>query len=388
METPTILTEGKYSNSKLSALKKKKIWKIKDIYEPQLRELFQILNPQLIGSSDSENKLKEFLSERLSPKPDLRGNYVFYPWSGLLLHTVLEDELTTLRTNRTRNLITAKEQRKLGLFTAGVAGLSFGNGIALALSYSGISNTIKIADKDIFETSNLNRVRVGITSINDPKTTVTAQEIYEINPYANIKVFSDGLSENNINTFINGNTRLNVIFDVVDDFSMKVRIRLEARKARVPVVMLTSLEDSILVDVERFDLSPSTEIFHGLLGKAVDEMLSKKLTEQDKVKYAMKIVGAKNVSFRNLLSLSEIGKTLVSRPHLYGTVSIVCGLASYIAKRIALNEDMPSIRTHIQFNKMTGILPNKDDTITARQEILSKLVKSTKGSLGIHSTDK
>jgi len=145
----------------------------------------------------------------------------------------------------------------------------------------------------------------------------------------------------------------------------------------VPVVMLTSLEDSILVDVERFDLEPSAEIFHNLLGKTVDEMLSREMTEQDKVKYAMTIVGSEHVSFRNLLSLSEIGKSLVSRPHLYGTVSIVCGLATYIVKRIALDEDMPSMRTHIRFNEILRILPNKDDTPEARKEILSKLLKGT-----------
>jgi len=377
METPTVLTEGKYSDFELNELKKKKIWKIKDIYEPQLKELFQILNPKLQGSPDFEDKLNKFLAERAAPNPELRGNYVFYPWVGLLLHTVSEEELTILRTNRTRNLVTKDEQKKLGLFTAGIAGLSFGNGIALALVYAGVSNTIKIADLDIFETTNLNRVRIGIPSINEPKTAVTAQEIYEINPYADIKVFSNGLNEENINSFINDNPKLNVIFDVVDDFSIKVKIRLAARTAKVPVVMLTSLEDSILVDVERFDLEPSAEIFHNLLGKTVDEMLSREMTEQDKVKYAMTIVGSEHVSFRNLLSLSEIGKSLVSRPHLYGTVSIVCGLATYIVKRIALDEDMPSMRTHIRFNEILRILPNKDDTPEARKEILSKLLKGT-----------
>ena len=369
MEFPTILIEEKYSEVELNKLKKKRIWQIKDIYEPQLRELFQVLKPALLGTVAFEDKLNKFLAERLYPNPHLKGNYVFYPWSGLLLHTVSEKGLSILRTSRTRNLVTKDEQKKLGLFTAGVAGLSFGNGIALALAYGGISNTIKLADLDIIETSNLNRVRVGIPSINELKTTITAREIYEINPYADIKIFSDGLTEKNINSFINDTPKLNVIFDVVDDFSMKVRIRLAAKKAKVPVVMLTSLENSVLVDVERFDLSPTAEIFHGILGNTADEMLFKKMTEKDKVKYAMKIVGPEHVSYRNLLSLSEIGKSLVSRPHLYGTVSIVCGLASYIAKRIALGENIPSIRTLIKFNEILGLLPNKGDTLETRKKI-------------------
>ncbi len=282
-----------------------------------------------------------------------------------------------LRTNRTNNLITKDEQKRLGSFSAGVAGLSFGNGIALSLVYSGAANNIKVADTDIFETTNLNRVRVGLPSVGEPKTTITARDIYEINPYANVKVFEDGLTEQNLKGFFNDEPKLNVVFDVVDNFAMKVRIRLEAKKAGIPVIMLTSLEDSILVDVERFDIDPDMDIFHGLLGSVTDELLTKEMTEQDKARYAMAIVGPEHVSYRNLLSLSEVGKSLVSRPHLYGTVSIVCGLAAYITKRLALGEDMPSMRKHVQFHEVLEVMPNKDDTPEARQAILNKLMGST-----------
>ncbi|HVC36019.1 MAG TPA: ThiF family adenylyltransferase [Candidatus Dormibacteraeota bacterium] len=378
MDKPIILVEGQYTQIELQKLKNQKIWKSKDIYKSQLKELFEILNAHLIGTPEVRNKLDSFILERSNPNPELRGNYVYYPWSGLLLHTVSEKEQNMLRTNRTSNLLTKKEQEKLGQFNAGVAGLSFGNGIAVSLVYSGAANNIKLADNDIFETTNLNRVRVGLSSVDEPKTTVTAQDIYEINPYANIKIFTDGLTDENVDSFIQENPKLNVVFDVVDNFAMKVRIRLGARKAGVPVVMLTSLEDSILVDIERFDLDPSAEIFHGLLGDVTEELLTKEMTEQDKAKYAMTIVGPQRVSYRNLLSLSEIGKTLVSRPHLYGTVSIVCGLAAYIVKRIALNEDMPSMRSHILFSDVLGVLPNKDDTLKARQILLSQLIKDPK----------
>jgi molybdopterin/thiamine biosynthesis adenylyltransferase len=375
VEQPTILVEGNYTDSELAQLKSGKIWKIKDIYNSQLTELFEIMNAPLIGKPEFDDELQKFINERSVPRADMRGNYVYLPWSGLLFHTVSEAEQNMLRTNRMNNLLTKDEQRTLAAFTAGVAGLSFGNGIALSLVYSGAADTIKIADKDIFETTNLNRVRVGLPSANEAKTSITAQEIYEINPYANVHVFDDGLTEENIDDFIGGEDKLAVVFDVVDNFAMKVRIRLAARKAGVPVIMLTSLEDSILVDVERFDLDPNAEIFHGLLGDVTDDLLNKEMTEQDKARYAMKIVGPDSVSYRNLLSLADIGKTLVSRPHLFGTVSIVCGLATYIVKRIALGEDMPSMRRRVQFHEVLDILPNKDDTPEARQQILEQLMK-------------
>jgi tRNA A37 threonylcarbamoyladenosine dehydratase len=376
VDKPIILIEGQYTQADVDKLKDK-AWKIKDIYESQLSELCEIQNAALIGKSEFEERLKAFVSEKSSLNAALRGNYVFYPWSGLLLHMVNAEELRILRTNRTNNLITPEEQRILSHFGAGVAGLSFGNGIALSLVYSGAANTIKIADRDIFETTNLNRVRVGLPSVGEPKTSVTAREIYEINPYADVHVFADGLTEENLPEFVNGSAKVSILFDVVDNLAMKVRLRLAAKEAGIPVVMLTSLEDSILVDVERFDLDPSREIFHGLLGGVTEDLLKKEMSEQDKAQYAMKIVGPENVSYRNLLSLSDVGTKLVSRPHLYGTVSTVCGLAAYIAKRIALGEDMPSLRKLVQFHEVLGVKPNRDDTLEARQEVLAQLTRRT-----------
>lgn len=375
MERPIILVEGQYSEADINYLKNKGIWDFKDIYLSQLTELFEITNPTLIGKSDFKKELDSYIAKCSNPNPTLRGNYVYYPWSGLLLHMVSADNLAVLRTNRTNNLITKEEQLKLGNFSAGVAGLSFGNGIALSLVYSGAANMVKIADKDIFETTNLNRVRVGLPSVGEAKTIITSREIYEINPYADIKNYSDGLTDTNLDSFIN-DPKLNIVFDVVDNFSMKVKLRLAARKAGVPVVMLTSLEDSVLVDVERFDLDPTLEIFHGLLGEVTEDLLTKEMSEQDKAKYAMAIVGPEHVSYRNLQSLSSIGKTLVSRPHLYGTVSIVCGLAAYITKRIAFGEDMPSMRKHVKFNEVLEISPNREDTPEARNRVLSELMNS------------
>ncbi|HEX7368137.1 MAG TPA: ThiF family adenylyltransferase [Candidatus Saccharimonadales bacterium] len=373
MDKPTILLEGDYTKDDLAELKQG-IWKFRDIYRSQLTELFEVNNAGLVGTPAFDEQLEKFVAERSHPDAEMRGNYVYFPWSGLLLHMLGAEELNTLRTNRTNNLITPEEQETLGRFTAGVAGLSFGNGIALSLVYSGASRMIKIADRDIFETTNLNRVRVGLPSVSEQKTHVTAREIYEINPYADVIAFEDGLTDQNLDEFVTGAATLNIIFDVVDNFAMKVRLRLAARTAGVPVVMLTSLEDSILVDVERFDLEPGAEIFHGLLGSITDDLLHKEMSEEDKARYAMAIVGPEHVSYRNLSSLADIGSKLVSRPHLFGTVSIVCGLAAYITKRIALGEDMPSMRKHVKFNEVLGILQNRDDTPEARQRVIAQLM--------------
>ncbi len=372
---PVILREGEYSQQERDALLAGKVWQVHDIFVSQLRELFEIDNPSLIGAADFAPRCEAFIQERSKGDQSMAGNYIYFPWSGVVLHAISESEQNRLRTNRMNNLLTREEQSQLAAFSCGVAGLSFGNGIALSLVYSGAADTIKLADSDIFETTNLNRVRVGLTSVEQPKTAVTAKEIYEINPYADVTVFDRGLTEEDLNDFIGGDKSLDAVFDVVDDLGMKVRLRLAARKAGVPVIMLTSLEDSILVDVERFDIEPEREIFHGLLGDVVDDLVNATMTEQDKARYAMQIVSPDNISYRNLSSLADIGKSLVSRPHLFGTVSVVCGLATYITKRIALGEEMPSMRKLVAFHEVLDIMPNKNDTPEAREHMLRQLME-------------
>lgn len=380
---PTILREGDYGQSDKDSLVAGKVWRVQDIFVSQLTELFEIENPSLIGKPEFATRLEVFIKERSGNDQSLAGDYIYYPWSGVVLHTISENEQNRLRTNRMNNLLTQEDQRILSALSCGVAGLSFGNGIALSLVYSGAAQTIKIADSDIFETTNLNRVRVGLPSVGEVKTTVTAREIYEINPYATVEIFDKGLDADNVDDFIRGSKPLKVVFDVVDDLGMKVLLRMAAKKAKIPVVMLTSLEDSILVDVERFDLEPDREVFHGLLGNVVDDLISMRMTEQDKARYAMEIVNPRNVSYRNLSSLASIGSELVSRPHLFGTVSMVCGFASYIAKRIALGEDMPSMRKLVSFHEILAIAPNHDDTPEAREQILNQLMNLPKAQANV-----
>lgn len=352
-QKPIILYEGKNTLVDLEKIKKNKpIWKVSDIFKSQLKELFEVTHPQLKQSPNFKKKLSEFIKKRKGGnEKTLYGNWIYFPWSGNLIHVVAEEEYNTLRTNRNKNLITEKEQKELLEFTIGIVGLSVGNGIALGLAYSGIGNTMKLAEPDRLETSNLNRVRAGLHQVGISKIEVTASQVYEINPYAKLIAFPKGLNGSTLNKFVTGKPEPKIIFEAIDDFEMKVRLRLEARQARVPVVMVTSLGDSLLVDIERYDINKNLPLFNGLIGKIPEEILKKPITEKDKHKYAVKIVGPQNVPKRALQSLKEIDKTLVGRPQLMSTVTVAGGVAAYLARRIALGESVPSGRKLMKFQK-------------------------------------
>lgn len=358
---PLILKEGKYSERDLGDLKNKnKIWKINDVYKIQLEELFEILNPSTLYSEEFSERQKEFVNSKIIIRNS--GNWIYFPWNGNLVHCLNEKDYFLLRTNRNKLLVTEEEQEKLNSACIGFVGLSIGSHFAVSASYSGISNSMKLSDFDTISTSNLNRLRAGVKDINSRKIDFISQEIYNINPYADLMYFENGLKDKDLNNFFEKGKKLDLVFEAIDDFEMKVRIRIEAKKQKVPLIMLTNLGDSILIDVERYDLDSDLVFFNGLIGETPEEILSSALTEEKKIKYAINIVGREHLSERILETLGEINKTLVGRPQLYSTVSAAGGLSAYLARKIILGQSLKSGRYYVNFDKFTEFPEKKTRT--------------------------
>jgi molybdopterin/thiamine biosynthesis adenylyltransferase len=357
---PTILS-GLFTREELEKFKADhKVWKTVDIYEQQLAELAEI------------NAADETV-QNVAAESDLQGAWVYYPWSGILLHCVGEVDLFALRTNRNQNLITRDEQQKLAASTIAVAGMSVGSGVALACIYSGISNSgIKIADFDTLSTANLNRLRESLPNVGLSKTMLAAQHIYEINPFAGVQEFP-GVTDENIDAFFQDPDTA-VVVDEIDDFKMKVQLRVHAKQHHVPLLMFTSLGDNILVDVERYDKNPDQEIFNGAIGQLPDEILQNgNISPEDVKRYAVQLVGQEYVPTKAMGSLLEIGKTLVGRPQLFSTIAVDGGLAAYVIKSIVLGAPLESGRYFVKFSELFN-MPNTDlGDSPERQDILSKL---------------
>lgn len=353
-QKPIVLYEGKNTEEDLEKLKKEmSVWKICDIYKGQLEELFEIDNPKLKKKSGYKTEMEKFVEERISPKQTLVGNWIYFPWNGRLVHSVNKKEYLQLRTNRNKNLITAEEQEKLSAFTVGMLGLSVGSHIALNLTYGGVGNTMKLAEYDTLDTTNLNRIRARIDEIEEPKINITARQIYEVNPYADLVLFNQGITDENLDEFVFQEPAPKIIFEIIDNFEMKIKLRLKAKKARIPVAMFANIGDRILFDIERYDLDGNLPLFNGLAGSAPEEIIKHPdLTDEDKNKYAVSLTGIENIPQRALDSVKEIDKTLVGRPQLMSTVSITGGLAAYITKQIALGKPIPSGRKLVKFRDL------------------------------------
>ncbi|MBI2047683.1 MAG: ThiF family adenylyltransferase, partial [Parcubacteria group bacterium] len=189
-----------------------------DDYKEQLREYFQVQNPRLVFALEFEKRFMDYLVS-IEKKTPLwqHGRWIFFPWISTLVHILEDKQFQLVRTARNKNLITQNEQKKFYNAVIGVAGLSVGNSVALAIVLQGGGQRMRLADHDRLALSNLNRIRAGVDSLSIKKTEMTARQIYLLNPYVKLELFSDGLTEKNIKKFFEGPPRLDIVVDETDN---------------------------------------------------------------------------------------------------------------------------------------------------------------------------
>lgn len=288
--------------------------------------------------------------QELRPVPgaevlDEPTRWAYYPWRRTVVAILGPNGFRALRTDRNRNLITAAEQRRLGTVRIAIAGLSVGHVIAHTLAAEGLCGTLRLADFDHLELSNLNRVPATILDIGLNKAVVTARRIAELDPYLHVEVMTAGVRAESLEEFLDD---IDIVVEECDSLDMKVRIREAARDRRLPVLMATS--DRGLIDVERFDLEPHRAVMHGVLG-GVDSAQLASLSQQDRIPYMLRHLDASRSSGRLTASLVEVGHTLSTWPQLAGEVTLGATIVAEAARRIGLGEPLGSGQVRIDIGQ-------------------------------------
>ena len=320
---------------------------VHDHIDSQLAELVETRAPDRKWSGDA---LRQAALAQAGGDLEGYGTWVHYPWSRRLVHVLPESEFEELRTSRNQNKITRAEQEKLRRLRVAVAGLSVGQATAVTLALEGIGNVFHLADFDTLALSNMNRLRAGVRRIGVNKAVLTAREIYEINPYAVVTVFEAGVTDGTLEAFF-GDPPIDLLFEECDDLKMKVRLREEARRRRIPVLMETS--DRGLFDVERFDLEPARSLFHGLAGDLKAEELAG-MSTYEKVPIVLAIIGGKTMSKRMAASLVDIDATLKTWPQLASAVALGGAVNADAARRIALGKFEQSGRFYVDLEYLVS----------------------------------
>jgi molybdopterin/thiamine biosynthesis adenylyltransferase/phage pi2 protein 07 len=330
-------------------IKEDKIQVTIDDYEEQQLELFGVNNPSKVYTPTFKQEFADFYKALEAQKPlHTDGVWVFFPWSCKLVHILCENDFQKVRTARNKNLISEEEQEKFYNATVGIGGLSVGSSVAFALVLQGGAKRIKLADMDRLALSNTNRILMGVDNLGVLKVEMAAKRIYEINPYAQVELFSDGLNRENIEVFFDG---LDIIIDELDNLAIKYLIREYAKKHKIAVVMAADNGDNAVVDVERYDLDPNTPFFHGRMGEGVTYEMLSQLDKFGIGKMITKHVGPENVTIKMQESLLQMGKTIVSWPQLGGAALINGAAVAYCVRRILNGQSIESNRALISLDE-------------------------------------
>src|SRR5262249_24523483 len=159
----------------------------------------------------------------------------------------------------------------------------------------------------------------------------------------------EGITDANLEAFFTAWGPLDLLVEECDDLCAKVRLREEARRRRIPVVMDTS--DRGMIDVERFDREPVRPLFHGLAGPIRADQL-KGLPAKDKLPFVLKILDPSRLSPQIQASMVEIQETVETWPQLGSAVTLGGGLTTDVARRLLLGQLTRSGRFYVDLEEL------------------------------------
>jgi len=319
-----------------------------DGLQGQLEELVKLQSPK---KKFTKTELSAAAKDHLRDIPaDEYGVWVYYPWSRRLVHLLDEKEFIQVRTSRNQYKITPEESAILAKKKIGVIGLSVGQSVSVTMAMERIFGEIRLADFDILELSNYNRIRTGLHNLDISKVISVAREIAEIDPFLKVTCYPEGINEANIDDFFLKEGKLDMVLDECDGLNIKILCRQKAKSLQIPVIMETS--DRGMVDVERFDLEPGRSILHGLIDHLDINKVKEAKTNEEKIPYLLPMVGIDTISARLKASMVEVEQTITTWPQLASAVTLGGGLATDVCRRIALDQFHDSGRYFVDVEEL------------------------------------
>jgi molybdopterin/thiamine biosynthesis adenylyltransferase len=321
---------------------------ILDQLKSQVKELVKLRNPSHVFSREDLDQEVEL--HLLREGGELYGNWVFYPWKNCLVRVLPENDFVSVRTARNKYKITTAEQELLESKRIGIIGLSVGQSVALGLAMERTCGEIRIADFDSLELSNMNRIRAGIADLGILKADLVYRQITEIDPYLKIRVFKQGITHENMDSFFMEGGKLDLLIEECDSLDMKIASRLKAKSLQVPVLMDTS--DRGMVDIERFDLQPQLPLLNGLLASLGEETDILNNYPDNKSQLLSCILDFEQLSERARYSISQIGITITNWPQLASSVVLGGGICTHYAREILCGKNIASGRVYFDLDEI------------------------------------
>ncbi|MSU74897.1 MAG: hypothetical protein EXS55_00045 [Candidatus Magasanikbacteria bacterium] len=304
--------------------------------------------------------------------PFAYGYYAYYAERNHLVrfcppywhHTVAVTSSSTLLTDKNKKLSWAEVREKLSTTVVAVAGCSVGSSVIHSLVMDMRPSNIKVADKSLYKMENINRVRLGYFEMVKSqaerasevdlalknKARVVAEQIYAMDPYMNVFVYDEGVTLDNVKEFFDGREgepTTDIVVEEVDDPRVKLFIREEARKRKLPVVMVTDIGSAVQLDVCRFDQDQTLPLTFGTtdseLYKKMEEVYNRPGNRQAFFAFVDSLVGTayRQDELKDIIEEKSEIPTSTLIPQLGSTVAMAGAVAAETVARIRLGYDYP-----------------------------------------------
>ena len=256
--------------------------------------------------------------------------------------------------------------------TVAVAGASVGNSITHLAVMDMRPQHIKIADKSLYKMENINRVRLNYwdmvhsnakrSNVTDSllrnKAEVVAGQLYAIDPYLNVHTYSEGLHQKNIDRFLGGSKgepAADVVIEEVDDPRIKIFIREEARKRKIPLIMASDLGSCVQLDILRYDKNERALTYgcdDAKLRKSTEAVYEHPGNRAIFFQFVDDLVGTdyRQDELKNIIERKTEIPTSTIIPQLGSTAATAGGIVAEAICRIRLGYDYPR---RVIFNKRT-----------------------------------
>lgn len=340
-------------------MKKKNI----NLFDDIIRELFAIRNPH---TEFNEELYKEFKKKIVSESHKEKTPKKKFTMDGLSQKAFFE-----LTTARNRNLIRIDEQEILRQTVVGFFGLSVGSNAAVTWIMESRADVVKIVDPDRISASNLNRMRNGWEDVGKLKIETVEREVRGMNPYIDV-INSASSKIQDMKHIFESFPPIQVVVDEIDNFEGKIQLRKLAKEKKIPLISAADVGDNVIVDVERYDEIPQPELFLGRVPQ-IEKIVFNELSDKQKKKLIIELIGFEKNSMRMLESLLAIGGSITTWPQLGATATVAGGIIATIIKKIALKEVVKSGRYYVSLDDIFVHNFNARDQVSARKKKVNQI---------------
>lgn len=354
-----------------------------DLLQPTMFALLEDITP---GSPLMHEFLPEWnLFQELIAAPESEayftfGTWVYYPKQQHLVHFASQKWHKTALLVRNSSLLApaghphnwVAGKKLLEENVLAVAGASVGSTIFHTVAMMHRPAVMKIADSKDYLINNANRIRLNYTEFNQNKAQVIAAQVQSVDPFSDIYTYSNGIDRQSLTTFLGGNPATGepaatMVVEETDDPEAKLIIREEARKQRIPLVMVTDIGSAAQVDVRRFDKKHDLSLCYNYSDEKlyqVKQAWDLDAGDRNRLLDCIYAFSGKEESLSvqdiRQVVLQEIPVEFSGMPQLGATVSIAAGMAAWAITQIVLGFNVPE---RIHFNM-------KDQKLEIKGELL------------------